>query len=117
MTYFYLPNDIAEDYKYLVPSGDYYDLYDTDTLSANTNYRFYRFYKSVAQDYYLTEDITPTNSVDLDCIEIMPTHDYVYRNDYKDIVNIVFVYVIGFIFLLNIFTSIIKKGGVLGGLI
>lgn len=49
--------------------------------------------------------------------EIEPTHDYIYRRDYPNILNIAFIFTLGFVVLINIITSIIKKGGVLSGLI
>lgn len=65
------------------------------TLTRNTNY-------------------TVTN---LNAIQIEPKHDYIYRRDYPQILQSVFILTIGFVVLINIITSIIKKGGVLSGLL
>lgn len=53
----------------------------------------------------------------LNSIQVNPKHDYIYRKDYPQIVQTVFILTIGFVVLFNIMTSFFKKGGVLSGLL
>lgn len=116
---FFIPEGITADYKYLVPSGDYYDLYNTNYLNANSTYTYYRFYNSIDQSMYTTNERTTSNYNYgyLNSIEIEPDNSYIYRKDYPQIVSTVFMLTIGLVVLVNIFTSLIKKGGVFSGLI
>lgn len=93
-------------------------MYNTDFLNSNSNYTFYRFYNSVDVDMYqvMTRD-TGYYGGTLNAIQIQPQHNYIYRNDYDKILSSSFILIIGFVILVNIMTSIIKKGGVLSGLL
>lgn len=113
---FYIPEGITEDYKYIVPNGDYYDLYDTFYLENGQTYKFYRFYNNLEKDLFQENYITPTTNTTLNTIEIIPKNNYIYRQDYKDIIITSAILIIGLVILINILTSIIKRGGVLSGL-
>ena len=119
MKTFYIPEGIADTYKYIVPSGDYVDIYDTNYLSPNSTYTFYRVYNDLDSDLYQTLERQTNNYSygSINAIEINPSHNYIYRNDYPHILFIVCIYVLIFTILFNIFTSIIKKGGLLSGLL
>lgn len=97
----------------------YYDLYDTNYLDANRTYTYYRFYDNLDQDIYIELSRTTSNYNYgyLSCTEIQPKHDYIYRRDYKDIVTTSAVIILGLVVLINILTSIIRKGGVFSGLL
>ena len=118
---FYIPNDIPMSYRYIVPntSGNYYDLYNTDTLQPNRAYTYYRFYNYLDQSLYTTHtrNITGSISQTLNVIEVTPTYSYTARKDYPDIVFTSAILIIGFVALFNIITSIIKKGGLFSGLL
>ena len=118
MSKFYVPEGIGSDYKYVVPSANYYDIYDTPYLEPNRNYTYYRFYNSVDESYFveLERSTTNYNYGTLACFEIEPTNDYLYRRDYPQILQCVFMLTIGFVLLINIMTSCVRKGGVLSGL-
>lgn len=117
---FYVPEGIADGYKYIVPSNDYYDLYDTNYLEPNTSYTYYRFYNNLDQDMYMAQTRTTSQynyGYLSNYVEIQPQHNYIYRKDYPQILQSVFILTLGFIVLINILTSIIKKGGVFSGLL
>lgn len=116
---FYIPNGIGDDYKYIVPSGDYYDVYNTNYLEPNQTYNYYRFYNNLDQDMYIQQQrqTSQYNYGWLTCIEIQPQHDYIYRKDYPSIVSTSFIICCCIVLLLNLMTSVIKKGGVLSGLL
>ena len=119
MSKFYIPPGIGSDYKYVVPSGDYYDVYNTDYLENNRTYTYYRFYNSVDVDEFvtLTRSTSNYNYGYLTCFEIEPSSDYIYRRDYPSILNCVFIFTLCFVLLINILTSCVRKGGILSGLL
>lgn len=115
----YIPEGIAEQYKYIVPSSGYYDLYNTNYLQPNSSYIYYRFYDNLDQDAYITLERT-TNNYNygyLTCIETEVSHEYIYRNDYNEIVCTSAILILGIVVLFNIITSIIRKGGLFSGLL
>lgn len=116
---FYIPEGIAEDFKYIVPSDEHYDVYNTNYLEPNQTYNYYRFYNNLDQDMYIMQQrqTTQYNYGYLNAIEIKPQHSYIYRKDYHDIVTTSAVLIIGIIALFNIVTSIIRKGGLFSGLL
>lgn len=67
--------------------------------------------------YQVLERSTNYNTVNLNAIQVIPQNSYVYRKDYPQILQSVFILTIGFVVLINLMTSIIKKGGVLSGLL
>lgn len=114
----YVPEGITGDFKYIVPGNGYYDLYNTNYLSSNSIYTYYRFYNSVDSDIYqVLQRSTSYGYGDLNAIEIVPTNNFIYRNDFTNICIVSFIFIFGIIVLFNIITSFIKKGGLLGGLI
>lgn len=119
MSKFYIPDGIGNDYKYIVPSSNYYDLYNTNYLEPNQSYTYYRFYNNLDSDLYIsmTRTTSQYNYGYIDTIQIEPDSSYIYRKDYPQILTIVFILTIGFVFLINLLTSCFKKGGVFNGLI
>lgn len=118
MKSFYIPKGITDDYCYIVPGNGYFDVYNTNYLNSNQTYTYYRFYNSVDSDMY--QELSRTTGytgTSLNAIQVVPQHNYFYRQDYKDIVVTAAVLIIGIVVLVNIITSIIKKGGVLSGLL
>ena len=108
--------DIPEEYHFARFGSDYIDLFNTDILVYNQNYTYYRIYMydnlftysvdSISGSYYnqTLQDVNVSNNI-------------VYRRDFGDICIIVAL-MVGFgVWLLNLMTSIIRKGGVLGGLL
>ena len=116
---FYIPEGISTDYKYIVPSNDYYDLYNTNYLQAGHNYTYYRFYYDLEQDLYTANNRTQSqyNDTYLNCIEINPSSDYIYRRDYPDILFCSSIIIIALVILFNLVTTLIRRNGVLSGLI
>lgn len=116
---FYIPKEITGDYKYIVPSSNYYDLYNTNYLNNNSTYTYYRFYYNLEDDLYLTLTRN-TNNYDygfLNCIEVVPKNDYIYRRDYTNILFCSATLILFIVVLFNLITSLIKRGGLLSGLL
>ena len=114
---YYIPDNIAEDYKYIVFGDDYVDFYSTDNIISGNTYTFYRNYYFFDYDLFQEYTLNATETKNLECVEINPTHNYIYRKDYSNILFTSFIYILGFVVIFNIITSIIKKGGLLSGLI
>lgn len=62
-----------------------------------------------------TSTFTSYNPTEFQNVEV--SQSWWYRKDLSDILLSVFIIVIFFIFLFNIMTSCVKKGGLFGGLI
>ncbi len=107
--------DIPTEFHYARFGSNYIDLFNTNELVNNRRYTYYRIYmydnlfeydvRSQEGSYYneTLQDVSVSQSK-------------VYRRDFGDICIIVAL-MVGFgIWLLNLMTSLIRKGGVLGGL-
>lgn len=110
--------DIPSQYKYAQFGSNYIDLYNSSVLQPNHTYTYYRVY---LYDNIFIYDIgvnvrgNYSNSITLR--ELNTTDNFRYRRDFSDICLTVFMYILLFVFLINIVTSSIKKGGLLGGLL
>lgn len=108
--------DIPNSYHYAIFSDNHIDLYNRENLTNGT-YDFYRIYYnydgflySHGSQNYSSYNTTYATSIDV-------TDDFYYRKDFSDILLSSFIYIVFIIFLLNIVTSAVKKGGSLGGLL
>lgn len=108
--------DIPKEYHYALFNNGYIDLYNTNVLHNNT-YTYYRVFTNVGGFYYEQRQTTVsaytttyTNNIDI-------SNKSVYRQDFDSIVVITFIICLFAIWLFNLITSIIRKGGVLGGLL
>lgn len=108
--------DIPKEYHFARFSSGYVDLFNTDNLVQGQTYTYYRIY---FYDNYFAYDIRTQqgSSYYAEIIQdINVTDNKVYRRDFGDICVMVGL-MVGFgIWLLNLITSVVRKGGVLGGL-
>jgi hypothetical protein len=112
----YVPQSIPNDYKYITNiTSNYFDLYNTNNTAGKT-LTFYRIYYSFNDDMYFTysQNYGQYNSLNLQ--EIERSTSIFSRHDNLQLFTISFVVLFFIIFIINIMTSIVKKGGVLGGL-
>lgn len=107
--------DIPQDYHYALFNNGYIDLYNTDTLYNNT-YTFYRVYTNVNGFYYrqYQQSYSQYNTTYTQNINV--SDKIVYRHDFPSILFMTICFTLIGIWLLNLLTSIIRKGGLLGGL-
>lgn len=112
----YVNEDIPEDYKFMDFHEDYIDIYNKSSFRDETT-TVYRIYHCISPNTYYTYSKTFGNYQTYTYQEYPRTSDICYRTDFPQICNVVFIFSIFFIFLLNIITSIFKKGGVLSGLL
>lgn len=114
MTKLYVPDTIPADYKYITNiTNTYYDIYRLPNTSGTSGI-FYRVY------YALDEDIIQQNTYNhssyggYNTIQIDRTTDILARKDISNICTTSFSVILLILFLFNIMSSILRKGGVFG---
>lgn len=112
----YVSDEIPENYKYMDFHEEYIDLYNKPSFRDETT-TVYRIYHSISPNTYYTYSKSFNNYNTTTYQEYPRTSEITYRKDFPQIMTMVFIFCILFVFLLNIVTSIFKKGGVLSGLL
>lgn len=107
--------NIPEEYHFARFGTGYIDLFNTNDLKQDINYIYYRVY---LYDNLFEYDIrTQQGSFSTDILqEVKVSNSQVYRRDFGDICVTIALFVGFGVWLLNLMTSIFRKGGVLGGL-
>lgn len=108
--------DIPQNYCYADFNTNYIDLYNTATLNPQSTYDYYRIYLYDNQFAYdhLSRN-TGYNYYDyLSYVNV--SSEFMYRRDFDSIVVMTFIFAIFGLWLFNMISSCIRKGGVLGGL-
>lgn len=108
--------DIPNTYHYAIFNNGFIDLYNTPQLHNNT-YTRYRIYTNVNGFYYSMDSIQVGSYTTNYATDIKVTDNICYRQDFNAIVVTTFIIALFGIWLCNLFTSMIRKGGVLGGLL
>lgn len=107
--------DIPQEYHYALFNNGYIDLYNTDTLHNDT-YTFYRVYTNAGGFYYRTYQQTYNQYNTTYAQNINVSNEVVYRRDFPSILFMTICFTLIGIWLFNLITSLIRKGGLLGGL-
>lgn len=107
--------DIPSEYHYALFNNGYIDLYNTANLTNGT-YNFYRVYTNAGGFYYrlLSQNYSAYNTTYAQ--EITTTDNVCYRSDFSSILFMTLAFTFIGVWLLNLISSVIRKGGVLGGL-
>lgn len=108
--------DIPSEYHHAIFNNGYIDLYNTDVLHNNT-YTRYRVFTNAGGFYYSTDTVNVGNYTTTYTTNIETTDKPAYRRDFPNILFMTCVFAVFGIWLLNLLSSIIRKGGVLGGLL
>lgn len=108
--------DIPKQFEYARFNNGYIDLYDTPTLYNKTVTR-YRIYTNVNGFYYDVSQETFGSYTSYTARKINVTDNACYRSDFPNICLVTFLFVLFGVFLLNLLSSAIRKGGLLGGLL
>lgn len=109
-------SDIPSEYHYAVFSNDYVTLYNQPS-AANETLDYYRIYYKVSPGTYIT-GTQYFNSYNTTYFVDYPVSNSVWdRPDLDKILLCVLILAVFGVFLINLVTSIIKKGGILGGLL
>lgn len=109
--------DIPSEYHYASFSNNYIDLYNVQYLLPNQEYDFYRIYMYDNQFMYSHLSTTTGYYTNTTNTIIETTDNVMYRRDIDSIFLVTFIVVLLAVFLINIVTSAIRRGGILGGLI
>ena len=107
--------DVSSDYHFVRYNGDTYDLFSTDNPNGATT--FYRFYPKFGVGIYteITTNITSDISYDLHNVQV--SNSFLSRPDSSNILTTFLIICIFCCIIFNIFTSVVKRGGVLSGLL
>lgn len=109
-------SDIPSDYHYVSFSNDYFEVYNRPS-AYNTTLHYYRFYYKYSPGVYVEGDRT-FSSYNTTYFEDYPTSSKVWdRPDLPNILTATLIIALFGLFLINLVTSIVKKGGILGGLL
>lgn len=111
-------SDVPKDFNFLLITTTGYKLYNTDNFEEGGTYEYYEFFTSLSSNTYVHGWDNPTNFSQLvEVHQVEVTDDVFYRSDIHDIIGTTFIFALGFIFLINIITSIVRRNGLLGGLL
>lgn len=109
--------DIPEEYHYAQFNNYFVDLYNTANLLPNHTYKFYRVY--LYDNYFAYDNRTRTlssySSGEL-AFDIPVSVNVNNRRDAPSIWLMIFFGILAICAICNIVTSMIRKGGILGGL-
>ena len=108
--------DIPSQYHYAIFNNGYIDLYDRDTLTNGT-FTYYRVYTNAGGFYYRISSQTYNQYSVSYAQNINVSSNRMYRFDYANILIITLIISIFGVWLFNLLTSLIRKGGLLGGLL
>lgn len=107
--------DIPKEYHYARYNSYFIDLYKTPTLQGTLDYYRVYLYDNFFNYQHLQTTYNPYNETVATSINV--TDDYLYRRDFPSIMFMSFIYILLFVFLLNLVTSVFKKGGIFSGLL
>ena len=115
MDVIYRPEGIPSDYNFCDINNDYIDFYNKGSFRDETAiyYRVYNNYPGLYET--LTRNFGNYNLYTFQ--EYKCSSDFVYRTDFPEIMFCSVTFIIIFLFLFNLITSIIKKGGIFHGLL
>lgn len=107
--------DVPDEFCYCQFTDTGYRLFNKKDVEVGDEY--YEFFTNVGADIYLHSYVTDEDIIQgkVNTQEIhyhTVSSDVMYRSDIYDIYSTTFILVLGFIFLINIITRIIRKGGV-----
>ena len=108
--------DIPTEYHFARFGNGYIDLYNTDVLHAGT-FNYYRVYTNNNGFYYSFNTANYSQYITEYAQPIEVTQDICYRFDFPNILIMTCIFAVFGIFLFNTLSSLIRKGGVLGGLL
>ena len=107
---FFLPTDYLN-YKYMINcTADYIDLIDTPSIPSNTNYNYIRVYSN--KEGFIVERSGNTGYYTTTATPVNVTDSFFARRDCLDICCISFIFIFLLVFIFNILTEFLNKGGI-----
>ena len=111
-------SDIPKEFCYFLATPTGYKLYNTNNFVEGEVYEYYEFFTTITSNTYVHAWDSPSNiSQSVQAVKVEVTNDIFCRSDIHEIIGTTFIFVLGFIFLINIITSIVRRNGLLGGLL
>ena len=107
--------DIPSEYHFAIFNNGYIDLYNTSVLHNNT-YNSYRIYTNINGFYYEPRQVQVGSYTTTYTRDISVTDNICYRADFPSILFMTICFTLIGIWLFNLITSLVRKGGLLGGL-
>lgn len=106
--------DIPQSYHFALFNNGYVDLYNVETL-INGTYDFYRVYTNAGGFYYrhMSTNYSQYNTTTAQNITV--TDNVCYRTDFSNILFLTLAFTFIGVWFLNLLTSCVRKGGILGG--
>lgn len=112
----YLGSKIPDGYKYAQFNNAYITLYNQPSAQGET-ITYYRIYFPYSYDLVSTGSASFNQYTRTYFEEVETSRSFFDRPDAYKMTTIIFIIILFGLFLFNIFTSMFRKGGVLGGLI
>lgn len=112
----YVGQNIPLDYTYAIWGSNYVDLFNSPTLEYGYTYHYYRLY-FYENTFLYTEGDREGSRYTTSTTLVETTDDFLYRRDIDSIFAMSFFVLFGVVLCINIITSVIKKGGMLSGLL
>lgn len=107
--------DVPSDYHFVRYNGDTFDLFSTDNPTGTTI--FYRFYPKMGVGFYSENTTNITGDISDDIFDVQVSNSFLSRPDSSNILTSFLIICIFCCIIFNIFTSVVKRGGVLSGLL
>lgn len=107
--------DIPLNYKFARFGNNYVDLYKEASPTGQTDYYRVYFYQNSFQSEHLFANYSGYNTITT--TEVQVSNDWHYRRDLPSICFLSLVEIMILIIIVNLVTSVFKKGGVLSGLL
>lgn len=101
--------DVPQQFHYVEFTDYGFNLYNS--LTPNIGDTCYRFYSNVGSDIYVASSVNETIGIVYD---YPVSNDVNYRNDIYFIYIVTFILVVCGVFLINLITRCIRKGGLFG---
>lgn len=111
----FLPDSIPAGYVYGSVTADYIDLYNKPVFQGETA-TYYRIYYNYSSGLVVPMERTFSNYSPTTFAELPTSRELMDRPDYFNILFITLAFTVCGLWLFNLMTSIIRKGGVFGGL-
>lgn len=107
--------DIPSEYHFAIFNNGYIDLYNTNILHNGT-YNYYRIFTNAGGFFYEQRVATVGQYTTTYTNDINVSNNNVYRFDFCNTLVMTCIITLFGVWLFNLITSIIRKGGLLGGL-
>lgn len=112
----FVPEEIPEEFIYIGNiTNSYFDLYDRSNIQGSSG-TYYRVFYALEPSYWQAYSYQSSQYNQTSYQAIERTDSFLARPDNYKIVTCGFCIIFLFIFLINLVTTLIKKGGILGGL-